>query len=134
MKRKFWVSVLLTALAMTASAQENSPNAVCVSLKSGEQKFVLFSDRPLITTNSAHELVVSSAQEGELNLGGVALVDKITATYYDSTLNGIGRIESEGKTQNVEIYDLDGVRVLTPQKGKIYIIKTGGKAKKQIIK
>lgn len=134
MKRKFWVSVLLTVFAVTASAQANSPNAVCVSLKSGAQKFVLFSDRPRITTNTANELVVSSDQEGELNLGGVALVDKITAAYYDQTLDGIDRIETNGSQQRVEFYDIDGTRVLNPQRGKIYIIKTGRKAKKQILK
>lgn len=126
MKQKALLSALLLSAVLSASAEKL--NAVRVLLKSGTEKCVLFEDQPRITTNATKQLIVNSSKE-ELNLGDVGQVQNITAVYYDPATGILSVTGDDGNA--VEFYDLHGMKVLNPQKGQIYIIKTQGKTFKQ---
>ena len=66
------------------------------------------------------------------NYGDVYVSDPSETQYVDLVATGINSVETEkaDSEQPVEIYDLSGRKVSTPSSKGVYIIKSGGKAKK----
>lgn len=118
------------ALSAFASG-DSSLNAVCVQLKSGDCKYVAFTDNPKIEYKGTQIHVVSLADGKDLALADVAEVDKMMAVSHDFVTDGIKPVAVEGK-QVEEIYNIDGTRATSIVPGKIYIIKGNGKTRKVV--
>lgn len=121
------IASALMTFATATRAADTAPNAVCVSLKSGQTEFVAFEKQPQIKADGGKLYVVSADDQSQLLLADLADVDKITATSHDFT--GIAKVNVDGNDIE-EIYDLSGKRVSEIQPGRIYIIKSNGKTKK----
>lgn len=121
------------ALSAFASGEEKPTlNAVCVTLKSGDSKYVAFTDRPKIMTEDGKLCVFSMEDNKQLVLAEYADVDKITAETHDFSSTGIKEsVEVDGKNVE-EIYNIDGTKATHIVPGKIYIIKSNGKTRKVI--
>lgn len=133
--RKYLLMMAMPFIALSAFASsEEKPalNAVCVTLKSGDSKYVAFTDRPKIQTEDGKLCILSVADNKQLVLADCADVEKITAESYDFTPTGIkDNVVVEGKNVE-EIYNIDGTKASHIVPGKIYIIKSNGKTRKVI--
>lgn len=134
MKKKVLLAVLLlSGMVMSTFADdvgEASPNAVCVTLKSGEAEFAAFTDSPKILSADGKLSVVSESDSKQLILADLNNVEKINAVNHDFS-TGIVRMDNEGTTAT-EVYNLDGTRATTIMPGRVYIIKSNGTTKKVI--
>lgn len=130
--RKFLLMMAMPFLALSAFASgESSLNAVCVQLKSGDCKYVAFTDNPKIESSGTQIRVASLADEKDLVLASTDEVEKIMAVNHDFSTDGIKSISIDGK-QVEEIYNIDGTRATSIVPGKIYIIKSNGKTRKVV--
>lgn len=133
--RKYLLMMAMPFIALSAFASsEEKPalNAVCVTLKSGDSKYVAFTDRPKIQTEDGKLCILSVADNKQLVLADCADVEKITAESHDFTQTGIkDNVVVEGKNVE-EIYNIDGTKASHIVPGKIYIIKSNGKTRKVI--
>lgn len=133
--RKYLLMMAMPFIALSAFASsEEKPalNAVCVTLKSGDSKYVAFTDRPKIQTEDGKLCIFSVADNKQLVLADCADVEKITAESHDFTPTGIkDNVVVEGKNIE-EIYNIDGTKASHIVPGKIYIIKSNGKTRKVI--
>lgn len=120
-------------LALSAFASgDSSLNAICVQLKSGDCKYVAFTDNPKIVSKGTQIHVVSAADQADLVLAGIDEVEKITAVSHDFTPTGIkDAVVVDGKEVE-EIYNIDGTKATQIVPGKIYIIKSIGKTRKVV--
>lgn len=119
-------------LALSAFASgDSSLNAVCVQLKSGDCKYVAFTDNPKIESRGTQIHVVSLTDDKDLALASMDEVDKIMAVSHDFSTDGIKSVAVDGK-QVEEIYNIDGTRATSIQPGKVYIIKSNGKTRKVV--
>lgn len=131
--RKFLLLPALFLGAVSAFATDvgsASPNAVCITLKSGQTEFVAFTQAPQITSDSQKVYVTSTAENTPLAVADVADVEKITAVWHDFS-DGIGQVNFNGETIT-EVYNLDGTRAKNIVPGRVYIIKSNGTTKKVI--
>ena len=121
------------ALSAFASGEEKPTlNAVCVTLKSGDSKYVAFTDRPKIMTADGKLCVFSMEDNKQLVLAECADVEKITAENHEFIPTAIKEsVVVDGKNVE-EIYNIDGTKATHIVPGKIYIIKSNGKTRKVI--
>ena len=133
--RKYLLMMAMPFIALSAFASgEEKPtlNAVCVTLKSGDSKYVAFTDRPKVMTEDGKLCVFSMEDNTQLFLAEYADVEKITAESHDFTAAGIKEsVVVDGKNVE-EIYNIDGTKATHIVPGKIYIIKSNGKTRKVI--
>lgn len=133
--RKYLLMMAMPFIALSAFASgEEKPtlNAVCVTLKSGDSKYVAFTDRPKIMTEDGKLCVFSMEGNKQLVLAEYADVEKITAETHDFSSTGIKKsVVVDGKNVE-EIYNIDGTKASHIVPGKIYIIKSNGKTRKVI--
>ncbi len=129
--------ILLAAVALLSATSvfaqtESTKNAVCVTFKSGDAKFVAFTEEPKIIARQGQIFAITSGGT-TTKVCDVIDLDKITAVHHDFTSTGISLPELElGETPKV--YTLDGRQVTTLESGKVYIIKTSRSTKKFIKK
>lgn len=118
------------AFAQNASAERN---AVCIEMKSGEAKYVAFTDEPdmyVAPWEPTTFIVDLNSTSLEMELAQVA---KITAVYHDFNATGIDQISKEVGRQVESVYDLAGRKVTAINPGQVYILKyTDGSAEKVI--
>lgn len=119
-------------IALSAFASDAVLNAVCVTLKSGDSKYVAFTDQPKIVSEDGKLCVLSQEDNKQLVLAELSDVEKITAESHDFTPTGIHEsVVIDGKNVE-EIYNIDGTKATRIVPGKIYIIKSNGKTRKVI--
>lgn len=130
MVKKLLAGVMLAG-ALTAAADDSSLNAVCVELQGGEKTFVLFSDKPVISAKDG-KLLATSGEDSTVVVSDLFNVKEITAVHWDKPtgISGAGFGSEEGGP--VEFYTISGMKVDTPQKGQVYIIRQGKQTKKII--
>lgn len=125
--RKTIFSTTMLLASLTAMAD----NAVVLTTKSGEQKFVAFEDNVVMTTNSNKQLVLTSGNEVlTLNIADIASIR--TQEYDFSSTTAVGSVEADGG--ECQIFDLNGRKINSVTPGQIYIIKKGNKTSKEIAK
>lgn len=125
--RKTIFSTTMLLASLTAMAD----NAVVLTTKSGEQKFVAFEDNVVMTTNSNKQLVLTSGNEVlTLNIADIASIR--TQEYDFSSTTAVGSVEADGG--ECQIFDLNGCKINSVTPGQIYIIKKGNKTSKEIAK
>lgn len=130
--KKYLLMLALPFMALSISAEEASTlNAVCVALKSGDSKYVAFSDQPTIKAEDGKLYVVSAVDNKQLVLADLSDVEKISAESYVFTPTGIKPLVVNGKDVE-EIYNIDGTKATTIVPGRIYIIKSQGKTRKVV--
>lgn len=134
MKKLLFLAALLTGGAATVSASDTSGstlNAVCVTLTSGDAKYVAFTEDPVIETSDG-KLTVSPKGAGQTPVVvELAEVGKITAVYHDFSTDGIGGLSAETGRNVKAVYDLSGRQVREIVPGQVYILKfTDGSTKK----
>lgn len=129
--------LFLAALAMlsvaSALAQDSTKvrNAVCVTLKNGDAKYVAFTNKPLISTEGASLKAVSETDSKTLVICPLADVETITAVYHDFSTDGIAEVPTGMGKQLKAIFDLSGRKVENIVPGEVYILKfTDGSTKK----
>lgn len=119
-------------IALSAFASDAVLNAVCVTLKSGDSKYVAFTDQPKIVSEDGKLYVLSQESNEQLVLADLTEVEKITAESHDFTPTGIHESVVVGGKNVEEIYNIDGTKATHIVPGKIYIIKSNGKTRKVI--
>lgn len=125
--RKTIFSTTMLLASLTAMAD----NAVVLTTKSGEQKFVAFEDNVVLTTNSDKQLVLTSGNEVlTLNIADIANIK--TQEYDFSSTTAVGSVEADGG--ECQLFDLNGRKINSVTPGQIYIIKKGNKTSKEITK
>lgn len=125
--RKTIFSTTMLLASLTAMAD----NAVVLTTKSGEQKFVAFEDNVVMTTNSDKQLVLTSGNEVlTLNIADIANIK--TQEYDFSSTTAVGSVEADGG--ECQIFDLNGRKINSVTPGQIYIIKKNNKTSKEIAK
>ncbi len=125
--RKTIFSTTMLLASLTAMAD----NAVVLTTKSGEQKFVAFEDNVVMTTNSDKQLVLTSGNEVlTLNIADIASIR--TQEYDFSSTTAVGSVEADGG--ECQIFDLNGRKINSVTPGQIYIIKKNNKTSKEIAK
>ena len=125
--RKTIFSTTMLLASLTAMAD----NAVVLTTKSGEQKFVAFEDNVVLTTNSNKQLVLTSGNEVlTLNIADIASIK--TQEYDFSGTTAVGSVKADG--DECQIFDLNGRKINSVTPGQIYIIKKGNKTSKEIAK
>lgn len=125
--RKTIFSTTMLLASLTAMAD----NAVVLTTKSGEQKFVAFEDNVVMTTNSDKQLVLTSGNEVlTLNIADIASIR--TQEYDFSGTTAVGSVRADGG--ECQIFDLNGRKINSVTPGQIYIIKKGNKTSKEIAK
>jgi len=130
--RKYLLMMAMPFVALSAFASgESSLNAICVQLKTGDCKYVAFTDQPKIESKGTQIHVVSLADDKDLALASMDEVDKIMAVNHDFSTDGIKSVVVDGK-QVEEIYNIDGTRATSIVPGKVYIIKSNGKTRKVV--
>ncbi len=126
MRKLLFLAALLSTGAAGLSAADNSEkalNAVCVTLKSGEAKYVAFTEKPVIQAQDGELQVTGSEDQSKLVIAPFADVDVITAVYHDFDTDNIEDISSEtGRTVDA-VYDLSGKKVNKILPGQVYLIK-----------
>lgn len=129
--RKYLLMMAMPFVALSAFASgESSLNAICVQLKTGDCKYVAFTDQPKIESKGTQIHVVSLADDKDLALASMDEVDKIMAVNHDFSTDGIKSVVVDGKQE--EIYNIDGTRATSIVPGKVYIIKSNGKTRKVV--
>ena len=125
--RKTIFSTTMLLASLTAMAD----NAVVLTTKSGEQKFVAFEDNVVMTTNSDKQLVLTSGNEVlTLNIADIANIK--TQDYDFSSTTAVGSVKADGG--ECQIFDLNGRKINSVTPGQIYIIKKGNKTSKEFAK
>lgn len=125
--RKTIFSTTMLLASLTAMAD----NAVVLTTKSGEQKFVAFEDNVVMTTNSNKQLVLTSGNEVlTLNIADIASIK--TQEYDFSSTTAVGSVEADGG--ECQLFDLNGRKINSVTPGQIYIIKKDNKTSKEIAK
>lgn len=125
--RKTIFSTTMLLASLTAMAD----NAVVLTTKSGEQKFVAFEDNVVMTTNSDKQLVLTSGNEVlTLNIADIANIR--TQEYDFSSTTAVGSVKADGG--ECQIFDLNGRKINSVTPGQIYIIKKNNKTSKEIAK
>lgn len=118
------------AFAQNATAERN---AVCIDLKSGQAKYVAFTDEPdmfVPSWDTSSFMVYTNSSEITLE---VAQIEKITAVYHDFNATGVDQISKELNREVESVYDLSGRKVTTINPGQVYILKyTDGSAEKTV--
>ena len=116
---------------LLASLTAMADNAVVLTTKSGEQKFVAFEDNVVMTTNSNKQLVLTSGNEVlTLNIADIANIK--TQDYDFSGTTAVDSVEADGG--ECQFFDLNGRKTNSVTPGQIYIIKKGNKTSKEIAK
>ena len=122
---------IISATMLLASLTAMADNAVVLTTKSGEQKFVAFEDNVVMTTNSNKQLVLTSGNEVlTLTIADIASIK--TQEYDFSGTTAVGSVEADGG--KCQIFDLNGRKINSVTPGQIYIIKKGNKTSKEIAK
>lgn len=130
--RKYLLMMAMPFIALSAFASDAVLNAVCVTLKSGDSKYVAFTNQPKIVSEDGKLCVLSQEDNKQLVLAELSDVEKITAESHDFTPTGIHEsVVIDGKNVE-EIYNIDGTKATHIVPGKIYIIKSNGKTRKVI--
>lgn len=131
MVKKLLAGVMLAG-ALTAAADDEGLNAVCVELQGGEKTFVLFSDNPVISTDNG-KLLATAKGDSTIVVGDLFSVKEIKAVHWDKPtgISGVGFSEENGP---IQFFTISGMKVDTPQKGQVYIIRQGNQTKKVIKK
>ncbi len=122
---------IFSTTMLLASLMAMADNAVVLTTKSGEQKFVAFEDNVVLTTNSDKQLVLTSGNEVlTLNIADIASIK--TQEYDFSSTTAVGSVEADGG--ECQLFDLNGRKINSVTPGQIYIIKKGNKTSKEIAK
>ncbi len=127
-KLLFLAALLSTGVAQLSYADdtEQALNAVCVTLKSGDAKYVAFTDKPTIQALDGELQVVGSEEEKSLVVAQFADVDVINAVYHDFSADqtdAVENISSETGREVKAIYDISGKQVKSIRPGQVYLIK-----------
>lgn len=122
---------IISATMLLASLTAMADNAVVLTTKSGEQKFVAFEDNVVMTTNSNKQLVLTSGNE-VLTLSIADIASIRTQEYDFSGTTAVDSVEADGG--KCQIFDLNGRKINSVTPGQIYIIKKGNKTSKEIAK
>lgn len=124
--------------AATVSAQdtgEKARNAVCVTLKSGDAKYVAFKSNPLIQSTDGNLTIAATTGEEAPVVVELSSVGTITAVYHDFSTDGISGLSAETGREVKAVYDLNGRPVSHIVPGQVYILKfTDGSTKKTTTK
>ena len=120
---------IISATMLLASLTAMADNAVVLTTKSGEQKFVAFEDNVVMTTNSNKQLVLTSGNE-VLTLSIADIASIRTQEYDFSGTTAVDSVEADGG--KCQIFDLNGRKINSVTPGQIYIIKKGNKTSKEI--
>ena len=123
---------LFSATTVSASdTAEKARNAVCVTLKSGDAKYVAFVEDPVIQAADGN-LTVTPKDAGENPVVvELASVGTITAVYHDFSTDGVDGLSAETGRAVKAVYDLGGRQVSKIVPGQVYILKfTDGSTKK----
>lgn len=120
--------------AASVSAQdtgEKTRNAVCVTLKSGDAKYVAFTSGPIIqSANGSLTITPTTGEEAPVTVE-LSSVGTITAVYHDFSTDGISGLATETGREVKAVYDLNGRPVSRIIPGQVYILKfTDGSTKK----
>ena len=117
---------------MSASdTSENARNAVCVMLKSGDAKYVAFTEDPVIQTADGRLTVTPMSADQSSVVVDLSNVGLITAVYHDFSTDGIDGLSAETGRTVEAVYDLNGCKVSKIVPGQVYILKfTDGSTKK----
>lgn len=130
--RKYLLMLAMPFMALSAFASgESALNAVCVTLKTGDMKYVAFTDQPQIKSENGKLTVESTSDGKQLVLADLSEVEKITAESHDFTPSGISHVIVGGNHVE-EIYNIDGTKATNIIPGRIYIIKSNGKTRKVV--
>ena len=122
---------IISATMLLASLTAMADNAVVLTTKSGEQKFVAFEDNVVMTTNSDKQLVLTSGNEVlTLNIADIASIR--TQEYDFSGTTAVDSVEADGG--ECQFFDLNGRKINSVTPGQIYIIKKNNKTSKEIAK
>lgn len=122
---------IISATMLLASLTAMADNAVVLTTKSGEQKFVAFEDNVVMTTNSDKQLVLTSGNEVlTLNIADIANIK--TQDYDFSGTTAVSSVKADGG--ECQLFDLNGRKINSVTPGQIYIIKKGNKTSKEIAK
>ena len=122
---------IISATMLLASLTAMADNAVVLTTKSGEQKFVAFEDNVVLTTNSDKQLVLTSGNEVlTLNIADIANIK--TQDYDFSGTTAVGSVKAD--VGECQLFDLNGRKINSVTPGQIYIIKKGNKTSKEIAK
>ncbi len=124
-KLLFLAALLSTGVAglSVADNPSNALNAVCVTLKSGDAKYVAFTDKPVIQAINGELQVTGQEENTQLVVAPFTDVDVITAVYHDFTTDNIENISSETGREVKAVYDLSGKQVKKILPGQVYLIK-----------
>ena len=110
---------IISATMLLASLTAMADNAVVLTTKSGEQKFVAFEDNVVMTTNSNKQLVLTSGNE-VLTLSIADIASIRTQEYDFSGTTAVDSVEADGG--KCQIFDLNGRKINSVTPGQIYII------------
>lgn len=135
--KKFTLLLIVTLFsfvfsAFAAETEKTTFNAVCVTLKSGDCKYAAFTENPKILSKGGILYVLSEDTGKQLVLADCSEVLKITAVHHDFSPTGIKESVVIGGKSIEEIYNIDGKKATNVVPGKIYIVKSNGKARKII--
>lgn len=123
---------LFNAAAVSAQdTAEESRNAVCVTLKSGDAKYVAFTENPVINAADGNLTVAPKGGTGKPVVVELSSVGEITAVYHDFSTDGIDGLSAETGREVKAVYDLSGRQVSKVVPGQVYVLKfTDGSTKK----
>ena len=125
------LALLGSATVSLADTVEKTRNAVCVTLKSGDAKYVAFAEAPVINASDG-KLTVAPKNDAEAAVVvELSSVGTITAVYHDFSTDGIEMLSGETGRKVKAVYDLRGRQVIKIVPGQVYILKfTDGSTKK----
>ena len=125
------LSLLGAANVSASDTSENARNAVCVMLKSGDAKYVAFTEDPVIQTADGRLTVTPMSADQSSVVVDLSNVGLITAVYHDFSTDGIDGLSAETGRAVKAVYDLNGCKVSKIVPGQVYILKfTDGSTKK----
>lgn len=86
-----------------------------------------------IHTREAKDITTTDKNENEFTYAASDLKPQLTVAYTKKSVgSGIENVNAELENVSAEYYNLQGMRVAEPQKGVVYIVRQGSKAKKVI--
>ena len=125
------LALLGSATVSLADTVEKARNAVCVTLKSGDAKYVAFAEAPVINASDGKLTVASKSGAEAAVVIELSSVGTITAVYHEFSTDGIEMLSGETGRKVKAVYDLSGRQVSKIIPGGVYILKfTDGSTKK----
>lgn len=124
MKKLFIALMAMLAVNTAAWAQGVAkPTGLVLTLKNTPVQQVLFTDAPVLTHSEDCTQITISGNGFEAVTFDVADVEEMTFAYIDRTITGIEKlVQNDDINARQGVYDLNGLRVNSIQKGKVYIV------------